>query len=271
MHFATILLSSILATAVFATPTPTNWNDNNWKWGSWGRNHRNQCLTKNQGQQGAEIFRQLIQEYSTQLALEALTEDFVDYTSAVAIIINKGAGGPKSLTAPTFNGRAAFMAAQGKQPQIPFETLNVFHGCDSISVRWMTKRSAKGQATETAELGLEKYTILRQEFMAVVQDEEKSLHGHAAVKSELINKGWRNGGFWFFTALTSPGGCFNLFQGNIRPMFVQDLNMDQLGERLGPFRCRNGPQLVEKKLVDKEKYEAQVKEVFAKPFEDEDD
>lgn len=133
MHFATVLLSSVLATTVLATPTPTKWNDNSWKWGGWGNwgwNHGNKCLTDKQGQQGAEIFRQLIQEYSTTLALEALTEDFVDYTSAVAIIMNKGAAGPKSLTAPTFDGRAAFMAAQGKQPQIPFKTLNVFHGCD---------------------------------------------------------------------------------------------------------------------------------------------
>ena len=110
------------------------------------------CLSDDDAQQAADIFQQLIQEYSDELALSALTEDFADYTSAVAIIINGGDGEPMSMEEPLFVGRQAFMDAQGSQPQIPFEQLNVFHGCDSVSMRWVTRRSANGQPTETARI-----------------------------------------------------------------------------------------------------------------------
>jgi hypothetical protein len=48
------------------------------------------CMSEEDAEQAADIFRELIQNYSDELALAALTEDFVDYSSAVAIIINGG-------------------------------------------------------------------------------------------------------------------------------------------------------------------------------------
>ncbi|EME80663.1 uncharacterized protein MYCFIDRAFT_124835, partial [Pseudocercospora fijiensis CIRAD86] len=106
------------------------------------------CMTKEEAHIAADIFRRLIQEYTHDLALEALTEDFVDYASSVNIIINKGAAHPKSMDAPTFASRAAFIDGQGKQPQIPFETIKVFPGCRHVSMRWKTDRSANGHASE---------------------------------------------------------------------------------------------------------------------------
>lgn len=76
----------------------------------------------------------------------------MDYSSAVNIIMNKGAQFPKNITGPTFAGRQAFMDGQGSQPQIPFERLQTFHGCDSVSLRWVTTRSANGQASEVAAI-----------------------------------------------------------------------------------------------------------------------
>ncbi|KAK3669588.1 hypothetical protein LTR78_010526 [Recurvomyces mirabilis] len=108
------------------------------------------CITPQEAEELAEVFRQLIQDYSTGLALAALTEDFVDYSSAVNILMNKGAQYPKNITGPTFATRALFMAGQGSQPKIPFERLNTFWGCDSVSVRWWTSRSGNGQKTEAA-------------------------------------------------------------------------------------------------------------------------
>ena len=111
-----------------------------------------QCLTDADAAEAAEIFRQLILNYSDELALEALTEDFVDYSSAVNIIRNRGAGGPIAVNGPSFVGRQAFMDAQGSQPEIPFTTLGVWHGCNSTSMRWQTARSANGQATEVSAI-----------------------------------------------------------------------------------------------------------------------
>lgn len=110
------------------------------------------CLSAEGAQQAADIFQNLIQNYSDELALSALTEDFVDYSSAVNIIINRGNAEPKPLVEATFAGREAFMSAQGSQPKIPFEQLALFHGCNSASLRWVTRRSANGQETETSRL-----------------------------------------------------------------------------------------------------------------------
>merc|ERR1712115_530333 len=109
-----------------------------------------ECVTDEEAENMADVFRQLIQDYSDELALNALTEDFVDYASVVNSLMNRGAQYPKNITGPTFDGRQAFMDGQGSQPKIPFTTLNVFHGCRTVTVRWMTERSANGQPTEQA-------------------------------------------------------------------------------------------------------------------------
>lgn len=105
------------------------------------------CLNEEQAQQASDIFRTLIQEYSDEFALEALTEDFVDWTSAVNIIRNRGNDYPFVVNEVSFGSRAEFMAAQGSQPQIPFDTLNVWAGCDTTTTRWQTLNSANGQAS----------------------------------------------------------------------------------------------------------------------------
>jgi hypothetical protein len=149
MRFS-ILLTTLFTTSALAAP----WGPHNWfgRGSGTGKAPFNSCLTKTQADSGAEIFRQLIQNYTNTLALEALTEDFVDYSSAVNIIRNKGNEGPVQVNGISFNGRDQFMSAQGSQPQIPFDTLNVFYGCDHVAMRWQTLRSANGQATEKSKI-----------------------------------------------------------------------------------------------------------------------
>lgn len=109
-------------------------------------------MTLTEAETAADIFRLLIQDYSDELALAALTEDFHDWASSVNIIINKGGAGPKSMDAPTFASRAAFIDGQGKQPQIPFEKIKVFPGCRHVAMRWKTGRSANGHGTEVDDI-----------------------------------------------------------------------------------------------------------------------
>ena len=161
--FATV---AALVGAVAANPTPApgyggwrrGWKDG-WRgvWGkpgAWhpGKGAADVCLTDADATAAADIFRQLIQAYTPALALEALTEDFVDWTSAVNIIRNRGAELPFITNSISFGSRAQFMAAQGSQPPIPFDTLNIFHGCNHTAVRWQTLRSANGKRTETADI-----------------------------------------------------------------------------------------------------------------------
>nr|OQO32094.1 hypothetical protein B0A51_00632 [Rachicladosporium sp. CCFEE 5018] len=165
MRTSTIFAAGTLVASALAAPSPRGyggWGNRGGRgWGKHGQNgNADVCLTDGDALAAADIFRHLIQEYSDELALDALTEDFVDWTSAVAIIRNRGAELPFIVNEILFDGRQAFMDAQGSQPQIPFETLNVFHGCNSTTVRWQTTRSANGQKTETADIPVVGIAIL---------------------------------------------------------------------------------------------------------------
>ena len=157
---AIIAVASALVSTAMAAPAPGNWKPKgSWGWGHAGAWHKNkgkgkgdQCLTDEDAAEVASVFQQLIQGYTLELTEEALTEDFVDWSSAVNIIRNRGGEGPNVVNAVTFTSREQFSANHGKQPNIPFDTLNVFHGCNSTSVRWQTLRSGNGQPKEQAAI-----------------------------------------------------------------------------------------------------------------------
>ena len=98
MRYATALFAAVLAGSAIAAPAPSS-----------ASNEDCYCLSDSDAQDAADIFQELIQNYSDKLALQALTKDFVDYSSAVSIIINGGDGDPLNIVDPTFVGRQAFM------------------------------------------------------------------------------------------------------------------------------------------------------------------
>lgn len=119
------------------------------------------CMTDDEADEVAAYFRDLIRGYTIEQALAGLTEDFVDYSSAVSIVINKGAAEPNNILEPIFTSREQFMNGHGKQQPIPFETTNVWHNCNgTVSMRWYTTRSAQGQATEAAAIALPGLVVL---------------------------------------------------------------------------------------------------------------
>jgi len=119
------------------------------------------CMTDDEADDVAAYFRDLIRGYTIEQALAGLTEDFVDYSSAVSIVINKGAAEPNNILEPIFTSREQFMNGHGKQQPIPFETTNVWHNCNgTVSMRWYTTRSGQGQATEAAAIALPGMVVL---------------------------------------------------------------------------------------------------------------
>nr|POF25879.1 hypothetical protein CFP56_77645 [Quercus suber] len=133
---------------------------------------------------------------------------------------------------------------------------------------WLTDRGVD-QLHQKADL--EEFDELRQEFMRVFEDEERAqepLRDQMNFRTNLMNEGWQSGRFWYLHALLTTKGCYNLFTRNIKPMFTSDVEMDDLSRYITPFWCRSASDVVEAKLVDKENYEKQMREVFAKPCED---
>lgn len=119
---SSFLAVAALATGVFAAP----------KQGSNG-----DCLTDSSAYHVAQNFQSLIASYSNASAAAFLTTDFTDYSDSVNELINNGCpNGPAPLGSATFTGLTAFQAGQGGQPAIPFEILNVWHNCNTVTLRW---------------------------------------------------------------------------------------------------------------------------------------
>jgi len=110
------------------------------------------CMNDKDAQQVASNFRESIANYSDQLADDAFTTDFTDYSDSVIELINSGCAGPVALGSATFDGLDAFKAGQGAQPPIPFEQLNLWHTCDTVIIRW---RSAQEPEIITGNIVME--------------------------------------------------------------------------------------------------------------------
>lgn len=101
------------------------------------------CLTETTAYRVASNFRNLITNYSNSSAAAYLTQDFHDYSDSVNELINSGCpNGPAPLGTATFTSLTSFQAGQGGQPNIPFQILNVWHSCTSVTLRW--RSSAPG-------------------------------------------------------------------------------------------------------------------------------
>jgi len=224
---AILAVASAMVSTAFAAPAPVaapaaapgNWKPKgSWGWGHAGAWHRNkgkdkgdQCLTDEDATEVASVFQQLIQGYTLELTEEALTVDFVDWSSAVNIIRNRGGEGPNVVNAVTFTSREEFSANHGKQPNIPFETLNVFHGCNHTSVRWQTLRSGNGQPNEQAAIPVVGTAILE-----TIPDSENSYGWRIkTLFSEFNTAAWlvNNGVFTPNSTLTPPPAKRDLGMG----------------------------------------------------------
>ncbi|KAF2773363.1 hypothetical protein EJ03DRAFT_371290 [Teratosphaeria nubilosa] len=179
--------SAIFATSSIAAPAlnADAWRPNVWRGGGCQSKIETKCISDADANITADIFRQLIQCYTKEMALAALTEDFTDYSSAVSILSTKVAA---DLVEPIFSSRAEFMEGHGKQQPIPFETLAIWHNCDRIvSMRWKTVRSGQGQKTEAAAI-----PVVGTAILATVPAEAGNLYNYRikTLYSEFNTAAW---------------------------------------------------------------------------------
>jgi len=127
-------------------------------WASWGtKKTTSDCMTDAQAKKVANNFKTLIDDYSDKLANQTLTEDFIDYSDSVGELINGGCteGGSFTLGDATFATRAEFEAGQGAQPAIPFEILNLYNNCNSVTIRWLSKGEGQEPQQVTGIINME--------------------------------------------------------------------------------------------------------------------
>ncbi|QQK43077.1 Aminoglycoside phosphotransferase [Penicillium digitatum] len=118
----------------------------------------------------------------------------------------------------------------------------------------------------------EEYDAIRRIFMeTLVNEEEKPVcdnlikHDHESTAlrlSEIMNKTWDSGAFWYTIGISSPSGLFNIFNHHIKPLFCAKDYDEDFGVVMPFFFDKNVGAIAARKLADKEKYDEDLQRAF---------
>jgi len=110
---------------------------------SWAKPRDAFCLCDSDADVIGNDFAQLISNSSAAFATEVLADDYYDQSDSVNTLIDSGTDAPLPLGSATFATKAAFLAGQGAQPDVPFTILNTWHTCDTVIIRWVANPGAQ--------------------------------------------------------------------------------------------------------------------------------
>ncbi len=127
---------------------------------------------------------------------------------------------------------------------------------------WLT-----GQAVDELQGGerLEAFTVLHEGFLHAFEKEEKlmSLNRHSGLNhTNIMRTGWKIGKLWYFHALDSPKGIYNLLLQHIQPRFAQPHNDTELNRIVAPYWAPNADQVIALKIKDNEVYTDELRKAF---------
>ena len=115
------------------------------------------------------------------------------------------------------------------------------------------------------------YEMVREEFMQEFETEEK-LQDRTKVlrinndlpRTRTMRRAWETGSFFYFRALDSTVGLFNLWGQNIQPRFSKaDSHLEEkLNAVLAPYWCHDAEVVTAAKMKDLELYVEQLRAMF---------
>jgi hypothetical protein len=127
---------------------------------------------------------------------------------------------------------------------------------------WLTGRSVDDITGEYLEPFREAY----EEFVDVFEEEEKEfppINSLNSYRTALMRNGWKTGSFWYFHALESPKGLFNLFRQHIYPIFAPSSQIvSDFAAVVSDFWAPNVEEVINAKLQDKEEYDRSLCQLF---------
>lgn len=129
---------------------------------------------------------------------------------------------------------------------------------------WLTNKGVD-------QLAQAEYDTIRQEFMEVLATEEQGF-GSATLPngndeapplrlSDIMNRSWEAGAFWYTLALSSPSGLFTIFSNHIRPLFCKGYE-EEFGVIMPFFFEKNVGNIAGRKLADREVYDKNLRQAF---------
>ncbi len=127
---------------------------------------------------------------------------------------------------------------------------------------WLT-----GRAVDELQKGehLEAFTHLHKEFLDAFEKEERLLSPtkHSALyRTNIMRTGWKIGNFWYFHALQSPKGIYNLFLQHIQPRFAPSHNESVFDRIVAPYWATDTDEVIASKIKDIEVYNDQLRKAF---------
>lgn len=113
---------------------------------------------------------------------------------------------------------------------------------------------------------LETYDSLRQEYMHIFREEEEALQRpQSSLRlSELMQSAWTDGRYWYYSCLTSFNAMYTIFPHILAKFHLSDLSNDAAGA-LSQFWDPDSEKALAKKLMDKEKYDEELRAKFGEP------
>ncbi|PYH36026.1 uncharacterized protein BO87DRAFT_433019 [Aspergillus neoniger CBS 115656] len=116
---------------------------------------------------------------------------------------------------------------------------------------------------------LDAFSGIHAEFMHIFEQEEQVYAGAAGTRTSnltsIMKKGWGIGNFWYFHALETPKGLYNIFLDHIQPRFlkVDDAKMVEFERTISPYWTPDVQGFLDGKMQDKAVYEGHLRDAFA--------
>lgn len=73
-------------------------------------------------------------------------------------------------------------------------------------------------------------------------------------RTNIMRTGWKIGNFWYFQALDSPKGIYNLFLQHIQPRFAASHNGTVFDRIVAPYWATDVDEVIVTKVKDMEVY-----------------
>lgn len=124
---------------------------------------------------------------------------------------------------------------------------------------WLTNRGID----EITDEHLDAYSERQKEFLSVFEMEETA-RGSGTHYADLMRTGWKNGGFWYFSAIDSFTGLYILFLQHIQPLYgpaaVDDWK--QFESSVAPYWTPGSSEFISRKVEERNHYLEKIREVF---------
>ena len=131
---------------------------------------------------------------------------------------------------------------------------------------WLTSQGVDHLTGEN----LAEYDKVHEEFMEAFEYEEKLQNERMQCRDKddlprarTMRRAWNSGSFFYFHALDSTTGLFNLWGRNIQPRFSNVGNLEDESNRLlAPYWCVDAENVVATKMKEREEYIEQLRAMF---------